>query len=268
MNFANYDVYSNIKYHEKDYEICNFDKNAYSCDGFLLEDQSVSCALQSLKHQISSCETNDSYSRHECLEDPLCDQDTLGSLNHEPGNCETNEKSSFHDFLENPLCVPQDPIESVEWMNSLEFDSLDSLEYFFPRSPDISEKKRPRFQKVKKDKAKENTLSDISNVKTNHTKKSPWNKRSGRGRSLKYKKQNVVNRNNAKKIQRRCRHCEVRETPQWRMGPEGPNTLCNACGMRYKEGKLFQEYMPAASPVFDVGKHSNVHKKLLKNWRI
>lgn len=36
----------------------------------------------------------------------------------------------------------------------------------------------------------------------------------------------------------RCLHCLITETPLWRAGPDGPKTLCNACGVRYKKGKL------------------------------
>lgn len=36
----------------------------------------------------------------------------------------------------------------------------------------------------------------------------------------------------------RCVHCHSTETPLWRTGPDGPKTLCNACGVRYKKGKL------------------------------
>lgn len=36
----------------------------------------------------------------------------------------------------------------------------------------------------------------------------------------------------------RCVHCHSTETPLWRAGPDGPKTLCNACGVRYKKGKL------------------------------
>lgn len=35
-----------------------------------------------------------------------------------------------------------------------------------------------------------------------------------------------------------CVHCLSTETPLWRSGPDGPKTLCNACGVRYKKGKL------------------------------
>ena len=33
-----------------------------------------------------------------------------------------------------------------------------------------------------------------------------------------------------------CTNCSTHQTPQWRCGPQGPRTLCNACGVRYKKG--------------------------------
>ncbi|KAK1286183.1 GATA transcription factor 12 [Acorus calamus] len=63
---------------------------------------------------------------------------------------------------------------------------------------------------------------------------------------------------------RKCRHCLTEKTPQWRTGPMGPKTLCNACGVRYKSGRLVPEYRPAASPTFVVSKHSNSHRKVLE----
>ncbi|GMG99409.1 hypothetical protein Nepgr_001249 [Nepenthes gracilis] len=66
------------------------------------------------------------------------------------------------------------------------------------------------------------------------------------------------------KAVRKCMHCELTKTPQWRAGPMGPKTLCNACGVRYKSGRLFPEYRPAASPTFVPSLHSNSHKKVLE----
>ncbi|KAL6633346.1 hypothetical protein ACP70R_026017 [Stipagrostis hirtigluma subsp. patula] len=63
---------------------------------------------------------------------------------------------------------------------------------------------------------------------------------------------------------RRCTHCQIEKTPQWRAGPLGPKTLCNACGVRYKSGRLFPEYRPAASPTFVPSIHSNSHKKVVE----
>ncbi|ORX93533.1 glucocorticoid receptor-like (DNA-binding domain) [Basidiobolus meristosporus CBS 931.73] len=32
---------------------------------------------------------------------------------------------------------------------------------------------------------------------------------------------------------RRCHACNTTETPEWRRGPDGARTLCNACGLHY-----------------------------------
>ncbi|XP_039119153.1 GATA transcription factor 12-like [Dioscorea cayenensis subsp. rotundata] len=63
---------------------------------------------------------------------------------------------------------------------------------------------------------------------------------------------------------RRCSHCLSQRTPQWRAGPLGPKTLCNACGVRFKSGRLLPEYRPAKSPTFVSYKHSNSHKKVME----
>ncbi|CAN6480963.1 unnamed protein product [Victoria cruziana] len=66
---------------------------------------------------------------------------------------------------------------------------------------------------------------------------------------------------------RRCSHCLVQKTPQWRAGPLGSKTLCNACGVRYKSGRLLPEYRPAGSPTFLSDIHSNNHRKVLEMRR-
>ncbi|CAM0956220.1 unnamed protein product [Alopecurus aequalis] len=63
---------------------------------------------------------------------------------------------------------------------------------------------------------------------------------------------------------RRCTHCASEKTPQWRTGPLGPKTLCNACGVRFKSGRLVPEYRPAASPTFLLTQHSNSHRKVIE----
>uniref|UniRef100_A0ACD5WB89 Uncharacterized protein n=1 Tax=Avena sativa TaxID=4498 RepID=A0ACD5WB89_AVESA len=59
-----------------------------------------------------------------------------------------------------------------------------------------------------------------------------------------------------------CTHCRASDTPQWRAGPAGNSTLCNACGIRYKMGKLFPEYRPSNSPEFRSNEHSNRHRNV------
>ncbi|EPS68410.1 hypothetical protein M569_06360, partial [Genlisea aurea] len=65
-------------------------------------------------------------------------------------------------------------------------------------------------------------------------------------------------------MRKRCWHCESDKTPQWREGPMGPKTLCNACGVRYKSGRLLPEYRPANSPTFCSLLHSNSHRKVVQ----
>ncbi|KAJ3301818.1 hypothetical protein HDV03_000285, partial [Kappamyces sp. JEL0829] len=37
---------------------------------------------------------------------------------------------------------------------------------------------------------------------------------------------------------RKCQYCGATETPQWRRGPGGKRTLCNACGVKWSSGRL------------------------------
>jgi len=48
------------------------------------------------------------------------------------------------------------------------------------------------------------------------------------------------------KADRHCENCGVTDTPEWRRGPTGPHTLCNACGIHYlkKSKRLKKEPSP------------------------
>lgn len=39
-------------------------------------------------------------------------------------------------------------------------------------------------------------------------------------------------------VERMCANCKRTQTPLWRRSPLGPKTLCNACGVRMKKGRL------------------------------
>ena len=43
----------------------------------------------------------------------------------------------------------------------------------------------------------------------------------------------------------RCHSCNRAETPEWRRGPDGPRTLCNACGLHY--AKITRKSGPKAN---------------------
>ncbi|KAK3836792.1 MAG: hypothetical protein J3R72DRAFT_200576 [Linnemannia gamsii] len=41
--------------------------------------------------------------------------------------------------------------------------------------------------------------------------------------------------------QKKCSYCDSVSTPMWRRGPNGPGTLCNACGVKWKHGKILED---------------------------
>eukprot|EP01088_Endostelium_zonatum_P012761 TRINITY_DN27029_c0_g1_i1.p1 TRINITY_DN27029_c0_g1~~TRINITY_DN27029_c0_g1_i1.p1 ORF type:complete len:197 (-),score=14.55 TRINITY_DN27029_c0_g1_i1:131-721(-) len=49
-----------------------------------------------------------------------------------------------------------------------------------------------------------------------------------------------MKRNNVNEPPQKCAHCSVTDTPEWRVGPLGKNTLCNACGLQFSKNKREQ----------------------------
>ncbi|KAF9106646.1 hypothetical protein BGX27_009072 [Mortierella sp. AM989] len=47
---------------------------------------------------------------------------------------------------------------------------------------------------------------------------------------------------------RQCAYCGCTSTPTWRRGPDGPHTLCNACGVKWRQGRIFIDTAPAITP--------------------
>ncbi|KAF7727714.1 hypothetical protein EC973_007270 [Apophysomyces ossiformis] len=43
---------------------------------------------------------------------------------------------------------------------------------------------------------------------------------------------------NASNSSKKCLYCGSKSTPMWRRGPQGAGTLCNACGVKWKHGKI------------------------------
>ncbi|EGG20493.1 putative GATA-binding transcription factor [Cavenderia fasciculata] len=58
-------------------------------------------------------------------------------------------------------------------------------------------------------------------------------KRSSNATPLKRKKTHRRRSSNMNKDSLICFKCQTKTTPEWRKGPEGPATLCNACGLSY-----------------------------------
>jgi len=51
-----------------------------------------------------------------------------------------------------------------------------------------------------------------------------------------------------------CTDCGTLDSPEWRKGPTGPKTLCNACGLRWaKKEKRRMGYLPGSGDAGSVG---------------
>ncbi|GAA5981103.1 hypothetical protein JCM5350_007155 [Sporobolomyces pararoseus] len=60
------------------------------------------------------------------------------------------------------------------------------------------------------------------------------NGKKGDGQSEKRRRQKQKSEGDSDLV---CRDCGRTDSPEWRKGPEGPKTLCNACGLRYAKIK-------------------------------
>ncbi|XP_043722029.1 GATA transcription factor 9-like [Telopea speciosissima] len=186
--------------------------------------------------------------------------------------------ASLSGLPESQLCIPDDPIEDLEWFPNFADGSI-SLSGI-PTSPDRETVSFSGFPKTPQQETEENINRETprkgfdGHLRKVIPSKKPRSKRVG-GRawasmkgpsSLSLPESGVLapEKSGGVVLGRRCTHCEVDNTPQWRLGPMGPKTLCNACGVRYKSGRLVPEYRPAASPSFNNGVHSNSHRKIMK----
>ncbi|KEH22382.1 GATA transcription factor 3 [Medicago truncatula] len=152
--------------------------------------------------------------------------------------------------------IPQEALENLEWYTTF-WDDMEKLDKVIK----LDELKGER-------KTQENPSFNVSSVQINHqricsdsetkeTTQKPLRRTKVKSCSIK--------KSRAKKFigERSCSHCETKETTQWREGPLGKNSLCNACGLRYKLNGLVKGYRPKASPAFDIRNHSNLHKKVM-----
>ncbi|CAK9188413.1 unnamed protein product [Ilex paraguariensis] len=172
----------------------------------------------------------------------------------------SNTSNPNRDFTDD-LCVPNDDIAQLEWPSTFVDDAL--IDY-----PSDSFAGTLNVQS--------NTCSFHNRSKSSSTSRTSSNSRIIPNTKS---KTDITYNNNTDarekgitrdrststvEVARRCTHCASEKTPQWRTGPMGPKTLCNACGVRFKSGRLVPEYRPATSPTFVLTQHSNSHRKVLQ----
>ncbi|CAN0858739.1 GATA transcription factor 9 [Linum grandiflorum] len=184
------------------------------------------------------------------------------------------------------LCVPYDDMAELEWLSNFVDDTSYSTDqtlqtnlHMLSGSKPESSSSDTHFEPMGRNNANNNSMFQADTplpgkARSKRSRIAPgnWTTRllhltpSIKGASKK-KQQGpnpYQNGSGSGSTVRRCLHCGSDKTPQWRTGPMGPKTLCNACGVRYKSGRLVAEYRPAASPTFVPAKHSNSHRKVLE----
>ncbi|CAH8344316.1 unnamed protein product [Eruca vesicaria subsp. sativa] len=185
----------------------------------------------------------------------------------ERANSSSDQITLLHSPLEDVLSlpgsdsklnVPVGDLEDLEWLSNFVDDSY--LYSEFPVNPVASMEVHERqYVPVKPRSKRRRTNGHIWSLESPYSSSLYTTGKKKRGRP-KAERDGVLHQQ-----QRRCcSHCGVMKTPQWRMGPLGAKTLCNACGVRFKSGRLLPEYRPACSPTFSTEIHSNSHRKVLE----
>ncbi|GLT84368.1 hypothetical protein SLE2022_026030 [Rubroshorea leprosula] len=155
------------------------------------------------------------------------------------------------------LCVPSDEVAELEWLSQFVDDSFTD----FPSAGTLTVQNNASFAGRERGKLSRATTATKP---TASMLMPPEKEVPVIGKPKPTKRESVQLPAAAEGDVRRCTHCASEKTPQWRTGPLGPKTLCNACGVRYKSGRLVPEYRPAASPTFVLTQHSNSHRKVLE----
>lgn len=174
----------------------------------------------------------------------------------------TSSSSAMHfhsssDFT-NEICVPKDEVAELEWLSNFVDESYTDFPVTnFPGA--INSQTQPSFQS--RSRSKRSRAPSIANTWTASFPQSHIPMQTNYNNSSNDKHNSPIEDGSDA---RRCTHCASEKTPQWRTGPLGPKTLCNACGVRYKSGRLVPEYRPAASPTFVLTQHSNSHRKVME----
>ncbi|XP_061369508.1 GATA transcription factor 2 [Gastrolobium bilobum] len=158
----------------------------------------------------------------------------------------THQFSDDSNFFTNFPSIPSEEAAELEWLSQF-VDDTTSFHDFPPNQiMPMGSSHATSFLNT----------NDISNK--NNSKSSSGAPVTGKSRSKR-----EANGTGEAGVQR-CSHCASEKTPQWRTGPLGPKTLCNACGVRFKSGRLVPEYRPASSPTFVLTQHSNSHRKVME----
>lgn len=223
-------------------------------------------------------------------EDDEEEEEEKDSLSLDGENSNVSVAGDSESPLGSALAVPDDDIAELEWVSHFVDDSVSDFSLLHPLGKQRTEENwyepeprpigktplcfpsvpvRPRTKRARPttrpaalSQLSESSSSSMSNLISVLSKaiREPARKK----QKIKPAAVQPGSGSTGSQFQRRCSHCQVQKTPQWRAGPLGAKTLCNACGVRFKSGRLFPEYRPACSPTFCSDVHSNSHRKVLE----
>ncbi|MCE3050914.1 GATA-binding factor 2 [Datura stramonium] len=186
--------------------------------------------------------------------------------------------NSYYDALPNSdhftdkLCFPSDDVAELEWLSNMVEDSSNDFPSMYLNTNNNSttatlHSKPSRSKRSRSTTANTSWTSSFQQITDEKSNQDPQHNNNimrKKESSLNYNNRDRSSSSSMSEIPRKCTHCASEKTPQWRTGPLGPKTLCNACGVRYKSGRLVPEYRPAASPTFVLTQHSNSHRKVME----
>ncbi|KAJ3144796.1 hypothetical protein HDU89_007760 [Geranomyces variabilis] len=74
----------------------------------------------------------------------------------------------------------------------------------------------------------------------------------------------VLEENNPANLEKQCEYCATSETPMWRRGPSGCGTLCNKCGVKWRNGKIMGDNKLPETPVYAANTPVRTKRKTIK----
>ncbi|XP_027361741.1 GATA transcription factor 5-like isoform X2 [Abrus precatorius] len=251
-------------------------QNEASCNEFFVDD------LLDFSNVEEEPEQQQQQQQKEQDSASVCVSLQQGNQSHEV--CDSLKNDFASSVPTSDLSVPADDVADLEWLSHFIEDSFSEFSAVFPTVTEVTKDPEPEpvftypcFKSPVQTKARSKrtrtrvplwplaspSFTDSSTATTATSSSSS----SSSFPSMKKPKKKTSSESATTQAPRRCSHCGVQKTPQWRTGPLGPKTLCNACGVRYKSGRLLPEYRPACSPTFSSELHSNHHRKVLEMRR-
>ncbi|KAH6808253.1 hypothetical protein C2S51_029361 [Perilla frutescens var. frutescens] len=187
-----------------------------------------------------------------------------------PENSAVSANDDFGSLPESELSVPAEGLESLEWLSHFVEESFSDYSLTGKLPPKPVEKRPEKEVAASEQPCFTTPVQTKARTKRARTGSQTGESFLGKPAAKKQKKKpadGYAGGGGTASQPRRCSHCGVTKTPQWRAGPLGSKTLCNACGVRYKSGRLLPEYRPACSPTFSSEVHSNNHRKVMEMRR-